>query len=65
MTKSAAKFLQALLAVLAGNLLYFAVEKYLPPPMRHVSFRTDLGTVVDFLFCLVLYQVIKAVAARR
>ena len=65
MSKSATNFLHALLAVIAGNALYFSVEKYLPPPARHVSFRTDLGTGVDFLFCLALFVIIKLLASRQ
>jgi hypothetical protein len=63
MSKSASNFLQALLAVLVGNAAYFLLEKYLPAPARHVSFRTDLGTLVDFCFCLVVFGVIKGTAA--
>ena len=53
------------MAVLVGNAAYFLLEKYLPAPARHVSFRTDLGTLVDFCFCLAIFGVIKAFASRR
>lgn len=44
-----------LAAVLAGNFLYFTLERYLPPAARHTPFRTDWGIAVDFWFCLVCY----------
>jgi hypothetical protein len=65
MSKSAANFLHALVAVLAGNAVYFLVEKYLPAGARHSPFKIDLGMLVDFWFCLVVFGIIKTVAARR
>jgi hypothetical protein len=52
-------FLQALLAILLGNVLYFALEPSLPLAARHHRFQLDLGTVVDFWFCLVAYGLIR------
>jgi len=65
MSKSATNFLHALLAVLVGNATYFLLEKHLPVPARHIRFRTDLGTLVDFWFCLVVFGIIKTFAAWR
>jgi len=65
MSKSAANFLHALVAVLAGNAAYFLVEKYLPVRARHVVFKLDLGMVVDFWFCLVAFGIVKTVANWR
>ncbi|HLW87730.1 MAG TPA: hypothetical protein VKR57_04515 [Terriglobales bacterium] len=64
MSKSATDFLQALLAVMLGNLAYFALERYLPSWAQHVGFRTDLGTLVDFCFCLVTFAAIKTISAK-
>jgi len=64
MSKSTANFLHALIAVIAGNVTYFLVERYLPVRARHVTFRLDLGTVVDFWFCLVAFGIVKMVANR-
>ena len=64
MSKSVANFLHALIAVLAGNALYFLLEKYLPARAHHSPFRLDLGMVVDFWFCLVVFGIIKTVAGR-
>ena len=60
----ATNFIHALVAVLAGNAIYFLLEKYLPPRARHVPFQMDLGMVVDFWFCLVVFGMIKTVAGR-
>lgn len=56
-------FLQALLAVLLGNILYFLLVPSLPPIARHRPMRIDLGMAVDFWFCLVAYGLIRT--ARR
>jgi hypothetical protein len=65
MSKAAANFVHALAAVLAGNAAYFLLMKHLPPQARHVPFQIDLGLLVDFWFCLVVFGVIKTVAKRR
>ncbi|MGH9500193.1 MAG: hypothetical protein ACRD3L_13715 [Terriglobales bacterium] len=65
MSKSAANFMHALAAVLAGNAAYFLLEGRLPAAARHTGFRTDLGTVVDFCFCLAIFGIIKALASWR
>jgi hypothetical protein len=55
--------LQALLAIVLGNLLYFLLLPSLPPAARHHPFHVDLGSLVDFWFCLVVYGLIRT--ARR
>ena len=65
MSKSATNFMHALAAVLAGNAAYFLLEKQLPVQAQHIRFRTDLGTLVDFCFCLVIFGIIKAFASWR
>jgi len=56
-------FLQALLAVILGNVVYFVLVPSLPMAARHRPFRLDLGMVIDFWFCLVAYGLIRT--ARR
>jgi hypothetical protein len=56
-------FLQALLAIILGNLVYFALVPSLPPVARHHPLHLDLGIVLDFWFCLVAYGLIRT--ARR
>jgi hypothetical protein len=55
--------LQALLAIVLGNVLYFVLLPSLPPAARHHPFHVDLGSLVDFWFCLVVYGLIRT--ARR
>jgi hypothetical protein len=54
--------LQALCAIILGNLAYFFLAPSLPLP-RHRPFQLDLGLVVDFWFCVVAYGLIRT--ARR
>jgi hypothetical protein len=56
-------FLQALLAIILGNVVYFALIPQLPPVARHRPFHMDLGLILDFWFCLVAYGLIRT--ARR
>jgi hypothetical protein len=55
--------LQALAAIVLGNLVYFALLPHLPPVARHHPTHIDLGMAIDFWFCLVIYGVIRT--ARR
>jgi hypothetical protein len=64
-SKQAANFMHALAAVLAGNAAYFLLARYLPPQARHQAFHIDLGMVLDFLMCLVVFGLIKTIANGR
>jgi hypothetical protein len=46
---------KALLAVLLGNLLYFAAMPRLPAAVRHAPARLDLGLLLDFCICAMLF----------
>ena len=52
-------FLQALLAIILGNVVYFALSPSLPPVARHRPLHLDLGIILDFWFCLVAYGLIR------
>lgn len=65
MTKPVANFIHALIAVLAGNAIYFGIMQYLPIPAQHRTLKFDLGLVVDFWICLVILGLIKTVAYYR
>jgi hypothetical protein len=65
MSKSAHNFMHALVAVLGGNVAYYLLEPSLPVQAQHVGFKTDLGTLVDFLLCLAVFGIIKALARPR
>jgi hypothetical protein len=58
-------FVQALVAVLAGNAIYFILIPYLPPGARHLPNHVDAGLAVDFWFCLVVFGILKTVVGRR
>jgi hypothetical protein len=51
--------IQALFAVVLGNLAYYFLLPSLPPVAHHRPFHFDLGVVVDFWFCLVAYGLIR------
>jgi hypothetical protein len=58
-------FVHALVAVLAGNAVYFLLLPSLPLRARHVPMQLDLGLIVDGWFCLVALGMVKAVSGRR
>ncbi|HJT71450.1 MAG TPA: hypothetical protein VJ731_14720 [Terriglobales bacterium] len=64
MSKPAMNFVQSLIAVLAGNLVYFLLMPHLPPAARHNPMKLDLGVLVDFWFCLVFLGIVKTVWKR-
>ena len=52
---------ETFLAVLLGNIIYFAAAPHLPPGMRHEIFRLDSGLLLDFLVCVVVFGLIRLV----
>ena len=54
-----AKWRKFLIAILLGNALYFALSPHLPPAAQHHKWAVDLGTVVDFWFCLLVYGLLE------
>lgn len=60
------RFRQALIAVLAGNAVYFLLlEPHLPPRAQHQPYRLDWGVVIDFWVCLVIWGIIEMIVRRR
>jgi len=57
-----ANLLQALLAIILGNIVYYLLAAHLPLPHHH-PFQADAGLLVDFLICLLFYGLIRK--ARR
>jgi len=57
-------FLEALLAVVAGNAIYFLLMPHLPPAARHSWLKEDWGLVVDFGICTTIFVAVK-LAGRR
>jgi hypothetical protein len=58
---TARRWAEYLVAVLAGNIIYLAIEPQLPNPLRHRMFQVDLGLAIDFLICVSLYGLIRLV----
>lgn len=59
------RLLKQLAAVVAGNVIYFfLLMPHLPPAGRHAPGRFDLGLLVDFWVCVVIYGFIE-LASRR
>jgi hypothetical protein len=56
-------FIQALCAIIVGNVAYFLLVPSFPPIARHRPLQPDLGLLIDFWFCLVAYGLIRT--ARR
>ena len=54
-----ARWIKALIAVLAGNALYYTLLPHLPPAARHYPFKFDLGVIVDLWFCLFVYGFVE------
>jgi hypothetical protein len=52
-------FLDALVAVLLGNAIYFLLMPHLPRLIRHSLFREDWGLLVDFLICAAIFAGVK------
>ena len=51
--------LDALVAVLAGNAIYFLLMPHLPAVARHRLFREDWGLLADFAICAVIFVAVK------
>jgi len=54
-------FWRSLIAVLAGNAIYFGVERYLPLRAQHQLYQIDWGLAVDFWICLVCYGIVRLI----
>jgi hypothetical protein len=64
MSRRAARWLKYLIAIVVGNVVYFAVQSHLPPAAQHHTFRPDLGTLVDLWFCIAVYGLLEFVMNR-
>ena len=52
-------FRDGLIAVLAGNLVYFLIMPHLPARLQHEPFKQDLGLVMDFAICFVFFLLVR------
>ena len=52
---------ETFLAVVLGNIIYFAAAPLLPAALQHELFRPDLGLLLDFLVCAAVFYAIRLV----
>ena len=52
-------FFDALVAVLAGNAIYYLLMPRLPAVARHRLFQEDWGLLVDFAICTIIFAAVK------
>jgi hypothetical protein len=57
--KTIKNFFDALVAVLAGNAIYYLLMPRLPAVARHRLFQEDWGLLVDFAICTVIFAAVK------
>lgn len=55
---------ESFLAVVLGNIIYFAAAPHLPPALQHQLFRPDAGLLLDFLICVVIFGLIRLIRTR-
>jgi hypothetical protein len=59
------RLLKQTIAVVVGNVLYlFVLAPHLPVAGRHHIGRLDLGSIVDFWICVVMYGIVELVDRR-
>jgi len=52
-------WLRMVLAVLLGNLIYFAAEPFLPEAFAHRLYEIDAGLMLDFAICVGTYLLLR------
>jgi hypothetical protein len=55
------RLLRQFIAVVAGNLIYLAIQSHLPPRGQHQLYKIDWGLAIDFWICLVCYGLLKMI----
>ena len=67
MTPSFRRWPRYLLAILLGNVVYFAASPHLPASARDAAGAIGWGTLVDFGFCVGVYGLLElgALLVRR
>lgn len=61
----ARRLLKQLVAIIVGNAIYFfLLMPHLPVRAQHRPDRLDLGLLVDFWICVVVYGVMEVIARR-
>lgn len=53
------EFWQALIAVLAGNAIYYILYPRLPRGLQHRLYQVDAGLLMDFAICAAFYALLR------
>jgi len=48
-----------ILAILLGNVIYFAAQPFLPETLVHNLYEVDAGLIADFAICLAIYLALQ------
>ena len=48
-----------LMAILLGNVIYFAAEPSLPESLVHDLYKVDAGLMLDFAICAGIYVLLR------
>jgi hypothetical protein len=51
--------MRMLLAILAGNLVYFLAQPVLPDFLGHEVYKIDPGLILDFVICVGIYLLLR------
>jgi hypothetical protein len=66
LSKVARRLFKQLAAIVIGNAIYFLLlTPHLPPAAQHRPDKLDLGLLVDFWICVVVYGIFELIARRR
>ncbi len=52
-------WMRMLLAILLGNVIYFAAQPVLPEVLTHHLFKVDIGLILDFCVCAAIYLLLR------
>lgn len=54
-------FRRSLVAILAGNAIYYGIERFLPRVAQHQLYQVDLGLAIAFCLCVACYGIARKV----
>ena len=61
----ARRLLKQFIAIVIGNAIYFLLlTPHLPPQAQHRPDKLDLGLLVDFWICVVVYGIVELISRR-
>jgi hypothetical protein len=52
-------WMRMILAILLGNVIYFAAQPFLPETLVHNLYEVDAGLIADFAICLAIYLALQ------